>query len=116
TPIATGWASQVWSDYGENAVKADSFYKGKYVQLKGEVRCVQTDANGRYYVGFVAPVDFGGVSKARYNRMTPQEKKWFNEGFPPNVICYLAIDSQTDFAQVRSEEHTSELQSRFDLV
>jgi hypothetical protein len=31
--------------------------------------------------------------------MTAQERKWYNEGYPPNVLCYFADAAQAAGAQ-----------------
>ena len=99
-PVATFAAPGLFEEYEKNALAADAKYKDRPVEVAGIVGKVEADAQRRYFVGFVI-IEYPGVSQARYNRMTPQEKKWYNEGYPPNVIGYISPQVQADFAQLK---------------
>src|SRR6266566_3092779 len=71
---------QLWGAYRTNAIAADERYKGKTLEVTGSIGRITSDA-----VGFVM-ISFPGLDNAQYNRLTPREKRWFNEGFPPNVV------------------------------
>ena len=99
---ASTGAPGLWEEYGNNAVQADAKYKDKSIKLTGSVASVRTDEKGRYFVGF-SVVASGAVSKATYDAMSPQQKKWFNEGYPPNVVCYIAAEAKAAFAAAKPE-------------
>jgi len=82
---ATLSAPDLWGAFGSNAVQADAQYKGQWIKLTGAAREVQADDAGKYFIGFAVHADVG-VSPKRYNSMTPQERKWFNEGMPSNAV------------------------------
>lgn len=93
-PVASIDSLTLFAAYAENEAKADMDYTNKTVELtnQGGALKVSKDASGSYVLGFTI-VEFGTVSPARYAKLTSQEKKWFNEGYPPNVICRLEAES-----------------------
>lgn len=92
-------ASAFWSEFGENEIKADQKYKGKFVQAVGNVSAVSS-AGSTYFVGF-GVISFPGMTKAKIAALSPQERKWFDEGFPPNVICNLAPSAKAKAADLK---------------
>jgi len=85
-----------WKDYGDNALKADQTYKGKWMEFSGRGK-IQIDAKGNYVFG-IPMVEAAGVSTAVYRTMGVQEKKWYNEGYPPQILCTIAAKDQKGFA------------------
>jgi hypothetical protein len=81
-------ARALWEGFGGNALQADLEYKGKNLQLTGIVRCIASDDRDRLYVGFQVfePVK---IPAGRLKMMSVKEKTWYQDGFPPLVICYL---------------------------
>jgi hypothetical protein len=41
------------------------------------------------------------LSTAAYARLSSQEKQWYNQGYPPNVVCYLAPEALGAFAALK---------------
>jgi hypothetical protein len=35
--------------------------------------------------------------------MSEQERKWFHEGYPPNVVCYIAQGAENPFAVLKED-------------
>ena len=99
-PVASLNAVQLWDEYGANGLAADGKYKGQYVELSGSVRNVQQGKGDRYFVGF-AVVSPAALPDEEYNALNSREKKWFTEGYPPNVECYLSPTEHSVFANVK---------------
>ncbi len=98
-PAAIVTAYQLWEEYGDNALGTDARYKGKPVQVTGVVKKIQ-QADGRYFVGLEVIRRYF-VTKYAYATMTPQERKWCDEGYPPNVICYIGQNGRDRFAKLK---------------
>lgn len=73
-----------WTAYQKNPIAADEMYKGKWVQIQGKVDQITSDS-----LGFGAQSGFSEISPARYNSMTALERKHFNDGYDPNLICEI---------------------------
>jgi len=86
----------LWNAYEKNAIAADEQYKGKWLRLTDHVKKITPDS-----VGFAVVGEVGGVSRAEYARMTPQERKWFDEGYPPNVVCQINPDHKSGFTKAQ---------------
>jgi hypothetical protein len=94
--VATLSAAGLWQEFGANPLQADSKYKGKVLKVTGTVRTVEPNERGRYFVGFeVFPQ--GSLPAGQ----SDQQKKWFNEGYPPMVICYLDPAMRSKFEEVK---------------
>src|SRR5207249_8311872 len=75
--------------------------QGRILFLTEEPALVRTQLDGQ-------DLDWTPASKLRDNISTDE--------ITPAYICYYYDETLGDFPYLRSEEHTSELQSRFDLV
>jgi hypothetical protein len=100
-PVATIGATDLWQEYGQNALQADQKYKGKTVRIKGGVGKIWPDESGRYMIGLMAP-EPGAATDAELSRMSAQERQWFNDGYPPNVIGNIADEAKDHFAALKS--------------
>ncbi len=99
-PVASLTAVQLWNTYGMNELTADGDYKGKYLDISGSVQSVNKGADGRYVVGFavVAPA---ALNQRQLAQLSPRERKWFKDGYPPNVVCYFSKENEAAFADVK---------------
>jgi hypothetical protein len=90
----------LWEAYQTNAIGADRRYAGKFVRLTGRAEVIRKADDGRYLIGFgiVSPA---GLFPEQFNALSPREKKWFREGYPPNVVCYLHPDHAAKFADFK---------------
>jgi hypothetical protein len=102
TIVASVNAPSLWMEYLDNAIAADAKYRGKCVQITGNVREVRKDAKGQYYLGFSC-VSPGGATRASLARMDEKQRRWFNEGYPPNVVCYITPGHEGAFATVKQD-------------
>ena len=93
-------APGLWMEYGNNQAAADGKYLGKKIITGGPVRVVRQDEKG-YYIGF-GVVESAAVTTAQYKQLTEQQKKWYNEGYPPGVICYFAAGEEKNMATVKT--------------
>jgi hypothetical protein len=100
-PVAEVDAGVVWWEYGENALAADGKYKGKTLAIKANVRKITPAADGGYLADLGATLSYAGVPRNVYNRMSVKEKKWYNEGPPPNILGLLASGAEKDFAALK---------------
>jgi hypothetical protein len=91
-------ARALWDDYA-NVIQADLDCKGKALQVTGIVRSVAKDDRGRSYIGFQVfdPIQ---VPAGRLRSMSGKEKMWFQEGYPPLIICYLDSSERADLLQI----------------
>ena len=99
-PSASISAVALWQQYGSNALAVDAKYKDRELLMSGGVHEVGKARDGRYYVGFYVVLS-GAVDESTYDNMSARERRWWAEGYPPNVICYLAKGSEQDFAGVQ---------------
>jgi hypothetical protein len=91
-------ARALWDDFA-NVVQADLDCKGRVLHVTGIVRIVAKDDRSRSYIGFQVfePIQ---VPASRLRSMSAKEKMWFQDGYPPLVICYLASAERTDLPQI----------------
>jgi hypothetical protein len=101
-PVARLTGIALWQDYGNNAIGADAKYRDKTIQIDGSVEGVHAGEGGRYYVG-LAVVSAGAVTQAELAQMSPKQRKWFDEGYPPNVVCYLDPAAKKAFADLKRD-------------
>lgn len=92
-PSASLTDGQLLGEYEKNAIAADQKYKGKTVKLSGVVTTILPDS-----IGFRAVEGGGDVSPARYARMSDREKKHFDFGYSPNVLCKIDSANKEAFA------------------
>lgn len=95
-------AYDLWTAYGDNAAAADAKYKGKWVRSAGSVGSIRPDGN-KYRLGFTV-VASGSVDERVYQTMTAQEKKWFNEGYPPGVVATFTADRRASVAGLKKDQ------------
>jgi hypothetical protein len=96
----------IWQDYGTNAPKADREYKGKLIEFRGSGK-VKVDPKGNYVFG-VSASSFGSLPlRVPLQDKSPEierEQKWSTEGVPPQVLCTIARDEQTKFAELGAND------------
>jgi hypothetical protein len=97
-PDLQAQAGELWHAYEDNAIAADRKYRGKWVRVKGTVSRITSDT-----IGF-GIIEAAGISRAAYSRLTPQEKKWFREGYPPNVVCKIDPRFREQFAEANRDK------------
>ena len=96
-PVAVLSDTELWMEYGGNELAADQKYKGKYVEISGKIKSVQKDQSGKYFIGFQI-VEAGPLSQSDLNQLSAKDRKWFREGFPANVICWVSAEHEPGFA------------------
>lgn len=76
----------LWNAYEKNVIGADRDYLGKVLHLKLTGKILKDDAG--YFVGgdVVAP---GAMTNAQLARLSPKERDWYRNGYPPNIICRI---------------------------
>jgi hypothetical protein len=79
-------AVKLWDAFDLDPGQARTLYAGHTVTVTARGRLLR-DAEGRPYFG--AELIKPGTKKGR---LTPREQRWEREGYPPNVLCYLAPD------------------------
>lgn len=102
-PIATIYCSTLFQEYDANPIAADAKYKGKYIQVEfsHDIKIFQ-DSEGRNCIGSPAVASVG-VSEFQFAMMSPQERQWHVQGYPPNVVCVLADDATQEAATLTPE-------------
>ncbi len=100
SPVDRFNARALWDEYGSNVIQADLECKGKTLQVEGVIRTVAKDDRGRPYVGFQA-FEPATVATSRLRTLSSKEKTWYQEGFPPLVICYLDSAEMNKSADVK---------------
>ncbi len=81
-PAITIHVNTLFNDYRDNTIGADAKYKGKFVELSGEVQEMSVDAKGRNYIGF-------------------KTVESISEVYPPNIICFVKQDAQAAFGKLK---------------
>jgi len=91
-------ARALWDDFA-NVVQADLDCKGRVLHVTGIVRIVAKDDRSRSYIGFQVfePIQ---VPASRLRSLSAKEKMWFQEGYPPLIICYLDPSERADLLQI----------------
>ena len=92
-------AYRLWQEAGENALAAQSKYGKGPVEITARAGVVREE-DGRHYVGIVL-FESMAVTPEAYSRKSPQEKKWFREGYPPSVYCYIDPAAEKQFAGLK---------------
>lgn len=95
-PVAKLSAVHFFNEYSDNPIRADEKYKGKPVQLTGEVGSISSDS-----IGFHKQEGFREMSMTTYDRLSDRAKKIFNEGYEPNVVCKLDPAFKSQFADAK---------------
>jgi hypothetical protein len=93
-------ARALWDEYGTNVIQADLQCKGKTLEVEGIVRTVAKDDRGRTYIGFQV-FEPTTVPASKLQTMSAKEKNWYQEGFPPLVICYLDPSEKSKSADMK---------------
>lgn len=92
---ATVGASKLWGDFGDNEIAAGQKYKDKKIKVAGTVDRIAED-----HIGF-GVVARALLSEADYRRLPAKERKWYDDGYPPNVVCYLAPGAEKQAALLK---------------
>ena len=100
-PVASIRATDFWREYDDNPLKADLNYKDKWVELTGHGKSAQID--GRNVAGFTVSPQ-GAIPQHEFNRLSPDEKRHFREGYAPGVVCFIREGRETEFAPVLDDE------------
>lgn len=84
-----------------DAAKAKAQYVNQPLSLvvRGKVA---HDAEGKAYFGGVVGKP-SGMSAADLAKLTPRERNWETNGYPPSVLCYLAADQTAAFEGLPAE-------------
>jgi hypothetical protein len=94
-PVRIRFLSLLWKEYGENEAVADARYRGKTIEFKFSGK-LQPDGDGW---ALVAPMfEPTALSPEQLAHQSQKERKWFSDGYPPNVICRIAPDQIEAFA------------------
>jgi hypothetical protein len=99
-PVDRFNARALWDEYGSNILQADLGCKGKTLQVEGIIRTVAKDDRGRTYIGFQV-FEPATVTASRLRTLSAKEKTWYQEGFPPLVICYLDLTEKNTSGDVK---------------
>jgi hypothetical protein len=103
TPLPTTELTpyRLFAEYSENELAADKKYKNKEIVLRGNFEKIDRAPDGRYRLcyGIVA---VSAVEPWQYATMSARERKWFNEGYPPNVLVCVAKGHEQSFSTVKA--------------
>lgn len=84
---------EVFPEYTKNPITADAKYKGKTITVSATVDRITPTT-----LGFFAQSGFYELSLENYRKLTPKEKKRFNEGYEPSLICETDPEQKASFA------------------
>src|SRR5947199_315177 len=79
------FAVKLWDGFDLDPTAAAAKYAGKVVEVRAHGR-VAKDSLGRPYFGAEVVKPREGRPSAR---LSPEERRWEVEGYPPSVRCYL---------------------------
>ncbi len=86
TPAETLSAVRLWDTFDLDPAAAAARFNGKVVEVTGRGK-VGKNSLGRPYFGIEVVSPRPGRPTSR---MTPAERRWEKEGYPPSVRCYFA--------------------------
>jgi hypothetical protein len=89
-PAATLTAVKLWDAFDLDEEAAKARYVGKVLEVSGHGR-VAKNSLGRPFFGMEVVSPRPGRPTAR---LTPAERRWEKEGYPPSVRCYLTPDQE----------------------
>lgn len=89
----------LWQAYGDNQPSADGAYRGKLLEFTVGNHKVMSN-EGTYCIGIKTVEHQLGYTPAQFNALSEQQKRWFQEGYPPTVLCYLASQNAGQSAKV----------------
>jgi hypothetical protein len=98
-PVATLSAAELWDAFGKNTDDADARYKGKWVKISGNVVAATRDGN-TVSVGLQVATGTA-LTIEELKDLPDRERRWYKEGFPPNVVCYSAKGAEGRLAALR---------------
>jgi len=98
-PVATLSAVELWGAFEKNADEGDAKYKGKWVNISGNVVAATKEGNT---VSVGLQVATGTALRVEELKdLSDRERRWYKEGFPPNVVCYSAVGAEGRLAALR---------------
>lgn len=101
-PVATISARVAWQRYYDNPILAESELGGKYLELTSNVHSIQKQDDGSYSIGLQIVVQ-QPMTDRRIAQLSPLERKWYDEGYPANVICYIAKGKENQFMDLKKD-------------
>src|SRR5439155_18219364 len=89
-------AVKLWDAFDLDPTAAAAKYAGKVVEVRAHGR-VAKDSLGRPYFGAEVVKPREGRPSAR---LSPEERRWEVEGYPPSVRCYLTPEQAAALEEV----------------
>lgn len=84
------------NDYERNAIAADEMYKGKYIEMTGNVVVINSDS-----IGFETMGPMPLMEMQDYNRLSAKEKRWYDKGMPPGVVASISEKYRSPFGNIQ---------------
>ena len=105
--VAVVDAAKIHADYSANQIKADEDYLKKLVRVTGEVKTVEKDTDGRYFVGLSVFFPVPVLTADQVAQLSTREKKLYNDPSPMAVKCFVAPGKEAVFAQIKRGQKAS---------
>lgn len=104
-PTRVRYLSLLWKQYGDDPAGADALYRGKRVEFRIKGR-LQQDADGGWVLG--APMyEPTALTAEQYAQQTEKEQRWFRDGYPPNVLCRVALEQVQAFRALPADREVT---------
>ena len=96
-------ANKLWDDYEGNAVAADVKYgSGKRIRCTGHVGLIKPIGD-TFELGFQCVIG-GALSRRDYEALPEQERRWFDNGYPPSVVVRLRSSEKSKLASLEKDK------------
>jgi len=79
-------AYALWEAFGENEAAAEAKYGGRLLEITPANATKVMKQGGGYVVGLVV-TEYPGLTPAQVAGLSERERRWYDEGIPPSVLC-----------------------------
>lgn len=104
-PVKVRFLMLLWKEYGQDEKQADRKYLDKLVDFKAKGK-LERDAGGSWILG-LPMFEPTALTPEEFDRQSPQQRRWFTEGYPANVLCYFAPGEEERFRSAGPDRECS---------
>ena len=101
-PVKVRFLMLLWKEYGQDEKQADRKYLDKLVDFKAKGK-LEKDPGGDWVLG-LPMFEPTALIPEQYELQSPQERRWFIKGYPPNVLCYFAPGQEERFRRAGPDQ------------
>lgn len=98
-------AITLWTEFKDKPEIAEKKYQDKTLEITGAV--AKIDIKKEEVTIGLAVLKNRPASPSDYAKLTPQEKKWSDEGYPPNVTIKLSEANRGQAEKLKKEDNVT---------